>query len=133
MEIIVSSYNLFWGEPLQRYSANVKYKTGTCSDYAVYTAMVMRSLGIPTSIDFIPYWGDGNNGHSFNSLLLSGGSCRGYDNAGDIKNGLTLSGKVPKIYRKVYEMQRNYLLYRNRKSECIPNIFAQYDLVDVTE
>lgn len=50
--------NLFWGEPLQSYSANVKYKQGTCSDYAVFLAMVMRSLGIPTSLDFVPYWGD---------------------------------------------------------------------------
>lgn len=125
--------NLFWGEPLQSYSANVKYKQGTCSDYAVFLAMVMRSLGIPTSLDFVPYWGDRNNGHTFNSLLLPDGTCRGYDNEEDIVHGLTLPGKVPKIYRKMYEVQRSSLLYKLRDAEYIPEVFAQHDLIDVTE
>lgn len=125
--------NLFWGEPLQRYSANMKYRQGTCSDYAVFLAMVMRSLGIPTSLDFVPYWGDRNNGHTFNSLLLPDGACKGYDNEEDIVHGLTLPGKVPKIYRKMYEVQRNSLLYKYRDTEYIPEVFAQHDLIDVTE
>lgn len=124
--------NLFWGEPLQSYSANVKYRQGTCSDYAVYTTMVMRALGIPTAIDFVPYWGDNNNGHSFNSLLLPDGTCKGYNNKEDLANGLTLSGKVPKVYRKVYEVQRNSLLYKHRNTEYIPDVFAQHDVIDVT-
>lgn len=125
--------NLFWGEPLQSYSDNVKYKQGTCSDYAVYTTMVMRALGIPTTIDFVPYWGDNNNGHSFNALLLPDGTCKGYNNKDDLENGLTLSGKVPKVYRKVYETQRNSLLYKYRDTEYIPDVFAQHDVIDVTE
>lgn len=125
--------NLFWSEPLQRYSDNVKYKQGTCSDYALYTTMVMRSLGIPTSTDFIPYWGDNNNGHSFNALLMPDGTCRGYNNKEDLINGLHLSGKVSKIYRKVYEIQRNSLIYKFKNSEYIPDIFANHDIIDVTE
>ena len=125
--------NLFWGEPLQSYSDNVRYKRGTCSDYAVYTAMVMRALGIPTSLDFVPYWGDNNNGHSFNALLLPDGSCRGYNNKEDLIAGLHLSGKVPKVYRREFEIQRNTSLYKYKDTEYIPQPFAEHNVKDVTE
>lgn len=124
--------NLFWGEPLQSYSTNVNYKRGTCSDYAVYTAMVMRALGIPTTLDFVPFWGDNNNGHSFNALLLFDGRCRGYNNKEDLISGLHLSGKVPKVYRKEFEIQRNTLLYKYKDMEFIPPLFAEHNIKDVT-
>lgn len=125
--------NLFWGEPLQDYSSNVRYKRGTCSDYAVYAAMVMRALGIPTTLDFVPFWGDNNNGHSFNSLLLPDGSCKGYNNKEDLISKLHLSGKVPKIYRKEFEIQRNTLLYKYKDTEYIPLLFAEHNIKDVTD
>ena len=124
--------NLFWGEPLQKYSDNVKYKQGACSDQAVYTAMIMRALGIPTSIDFVPYWGNSNNGHAFNALLLPEGIYMGYNGEKDFKEGLALSSMVPKIYRKTYELQRETALYKNKDLEYIPNVFARHDVIDVT-
>lgn len=124
--------NLFWGEPLQAYSANVRYGRGTCSDYAVYTAMVMRALGIPTTLDFVPFWGDNNNGHSFNALILPDGSCRGYNNKEDLLSGLHLSGKVPKVYRREFEVQRSTLLYKYKDTEYIPSLFAEHNIKDVT-
>lgn len=124
--------NLFWGEPLQSYSTNIRYKRGTCADHAVYTAMIMRALGIPTAVDFIPFWGDNNNGHSFNALLLPDGTCRGYNNSEDLSTELTLSGKVPKVYRKEFEIQRNTALYKYRDIEYLPSLFANHDLKDVT-
>ena len=124
--------NLFWGEPLQPYSVNVHYRRGTCSDYAVYTAMVMRALGIPVSLDFVPYWGDNNNGHSFNALLMPDGSCLGFNNKDDLNNGLHLSGKVPKVYRKEFEIQRNIALYKYKDVEYIPPLFAGHNIKDVT-
>lgn len=124
--------NLFWGEPLQRYSDNVKYKQGTCSDQAVYTAMIMRALGMPTAIDFVPYWGNSNNGHAFNALLLPDGTCMGYNGEKDFKEGLALSSMVPKIYRKTYELQRDTPLYKYKDSEYIPSVFARHDVSDVT-
>lgn len=124
--------NLFWGEPLQSYSTNVHYKRGTCTDHAVYTAMIMRALGIPTAIDFVPFWGDNNNGHSFNALLLPDGTCRGYNNREDLSTELTLAGKVPKVYRKEFEIQRNTALYKYRDTEYLPPLFAEHDMKDVT-
>lgn len=125
--------NLFWGEPLQSYSTNVRYKRGTCSDHAVYTTMIMRGLGIPTAIDFVPYWGDNNNGHSFNALILADGTCKGYNNKEDLTSELHLSGKVPKIYRIEYEVQRNTSLYKYKDSEYIPTEFAEHTITDVTD
>lgn len=125
--------NLFWGEPLQSYSANAHYRRGTCSDHAVYTTMIMRALGIPTAIDFVPYWGDNNNGHSFNALILPDGTCKGYNNKEDLSSELHLSGKVSKVYRIEYEIQRNTSLYKYKDSEFIPPVFAEHTIADVTE
>lgn len=125
--------NLFWGEPLQSYSTNARYKRGTCSDHAVYTTMIMRALGIPTAIDFVPYWGDNNNGHSFNALILPDGTCKGYNNKEDLESELHLSGKVPKVYRIEYEVQRNTSLYKYKDSEYIPPAFTEHTIADVTE
>lgn len=127
------TYNLFWEEPLQSYSFNQKYRSGKCGDHAVFITMIMRALGVPTAIDFIPYWSDGNNGHSFNALILPDGSSKGYSNREDLESGLTLSGKASKIYRKTYEIQRHSLLYKYRDLEYIPSVFARYDLIDVTD
>lgn len=124
--------NLFWGEPLQSYSDDVRYKRGTCADHAVYVAMVMRALGIPTSVELIPFWGDNNNGHTFNALLLPDGTCKGYNNREDLGTGLTLSGKVPKVYRREFEIQRETALYTYKDSEYIPPLFSRHDLKDVT-
>lgn len=131
--ITYQTNNLFWGEPLQSYTTNIHYKRGTCSDYAVYTAMIMRALGIPVSVDFIPFWGDNNNGHSFNALLLPDGSCKGFNNKDDLTTQLNLSGKVPKVYRKEYEIQRNTVLYKYKDTEYLPPLFAEHDIADVTE
>ena len=92
----------------------------------------MRALGIPTAVDFVPIWGDGNNGHFFNALILPDGSCRGYNNKTDLSSELNLSGKVSKIYRKEFEVQHNTPLYQYKDTEYIPFLFANHDLKDVT-
>lgn len=125
--------NLFWHGPLQSYSVNSATRIGKCDDKCVYVAMVMRSLGIPVSVETIPFWGDHNNGHSFNALITPQDSSIGFNNTIDLQKRLNLSGKVPKIYRKTYEIQRQSLLYKLRNDEYIPDELNDFCIVDVTK
>lgn len=132
-QINYQTNNLFWGEPLQSFSNNNHFKRGTCSDKAVYTAMIMRALAIPTAVEFIPSWGDNNNGHTFNSLIFPDGTCKGYNNKNDFADGLNLPGKVTKIYRKTFKTQRNSPIYKYKDIEYIPETFINHDIRDVTQ
>lgn len=125
--------SLFWRGPLQSYSVNSATQIGKCDDKCIYVAMVMRSLGIPVSIETIPFWGDHNNGHSFNALITPQDSSIGFNNTIDLRNRLNLSGKTPKIYRKTYEIQRQSILYKLRKEEYIPEELNDFSIVDVTK
>ncbi|MGH2644332.1 MAG: hypothetical protein ACRDE2_10310 [Chitinophagaceae bacterium] len=39
-------------------------REGDCTPYSTEQVYLMRSLGIPATIDLIPYWGKGNAGHA---------------------------------------------------------------------
>lgn len=125
-------YSLFRRTALQSYAHYRKVKRGTCNDQSLYTAMVMRALGLPVAIDVIPQWGSHNLGHTLNALIMPDHSIKGFNTTNDLREGLKLSNKVPKIYRKMYRLQKETPLYRYRESEIIPSNFADFNLMDVT-
>lgn len=124
--------NSFWKNPLQSYSVSSSTLTGKCDDACIYRAMVMRSLGLPVTVETIPYWGDHNNGHSFNALIMPDGSCIGFNNTVDLKKRLNLQRKVTKVYRNMFEAQTESLLYRLKDKEFIPSELRDFHLMDVT-
>ena len=132
-EIHFKEDNSFWNKPLQSYSTSSLTQTGKCDDGCIYKAVVMRSLGIPVSMETIPYWGDHNNGHSFNALIMPDGSSVGFNDAADLKNRLNLQRKIPKIYRHTFYIDTDSFLYRQRDKEWIPAELRDYSLYDVTD
>lgn len=130
--IFFSEDNSFWKEPLQSYSVSSSTLTGKCDDGCIYRAMVMRSLGIPVVMETIPYWGDHNNGHSFNALIMPDASSVGFNNTIDLKKRLNLQRKVTKIYRHMFEAQTWSMLYRMKDKEFIPSELSDFHLMDVT-
>lgn len=55
------------------YPALKNIKMGECEDYAELTAYVMRSCGIPVSVDFTPQWPFRSSGHYWNTVLDNSG------------------------------------------------------------
>ncbi|RBQ02709.1 discoidin domain-containing protein [Pedobacter miscanthi] len=47
----------------QSISDVINGKIGGCETTTFYSATVMRSIGLPVAVDFIPHWGSTNNGH----------------------------------------------------------------------
>ena len=125
-------YTAFRNTAKRSYTQYAASLRGTCDDQCLYTAMVMRAVGIPVAYDIIPHWGSNNLGHSLNALLLPDGTCMGFNYTKDLENGLKLAYKVPKIYRKTYSIQKKTPLYRNKDKEYIPTIFSDFTMLDVT-
>lgn len=124
--------NALWKNTLQSYSKSAATKRGKCDDACIYKAMVMRSFGLPVAVETIPCWGDHNNGHSFNALVMPDDSCVGFNNPVDLKKRLNLQRKIPRIYRHMFETQVGSLLYRYKNTEFIPEELGDFHIMDVT-
>lgn len=104
---------------------NLKSKNiGDCFSKSVYTAQILRSVGIPTSVDFVPNWGCTNNGHNFNSVILPSGNNICFSNIKELKEGGNLAWKTPKIYR--YTTQEKI-----KDTKSYPQLFRE-NIIDVT-
>lgn len=56
--------------PLYTAAAFEQIRRGSCDDKARYNTLLMSALGMAVTIDFVPAWGNRNNGHSWNALLI---------------------------------------------------------------
>jgi len=125
-------YTAFRNAGERTYAQYAAAQRGTCNDQCLYTAMIMRSVGIPVALDIIPHWGNHNLGHSMNALILPDGSSCGFNSTKDLEDGLKLAYKVPKVYRRTFTIQKHTPVFKNRDNETIPPCFADFSLRDVT-
>lgn len=111
-----------------------RIKSGKCHQAAQYTAYVMRSFGIPITVDY-GYWGNMNGVHEWNALIYNGkpipfvGS---ESDPGKTKVDLALQRKRSKIFRHTYNIQKQELQYEAYSMEEIPEQFRSYHILDVT-
>jgi len=67
------------GENLKRYSADLSVSqmershNGTCRHNTLFCTLVLRSLGLPVTMDFVSNWGNRSEGHSWNVMFLKDG------------------------------------------------------------
>lgn len=112
------------------YSVNSSLMNGKCHDWAAYSVMMMRSLGIPSALELILYWGNTNNKHSIPVLVQPDDSSVHFNDPREY--GFNFVHTVPKIYRRMYSIQDETPVYKHRLEEGIPEFFADHDLKDVT-
>lgn len=117
------------------YPALKNIKMGECEDYAELTAYVMRSCGIPVSVDFTPQWPFRSSGHYWNTVLDNSGRnipfMGGESNPGyPCKAGYVMG----KVYRKTYAYQKESLFALNSKySELVPSLLNTPFVKDVSK
>lgn len=112
------------------YSVNSAKLRGKCNDWALYSVMVMRSLGIPAACEMTPYSGSVNDGHAFPALIMPDGTSVAFN--GPRETGINVVNGLPKIYRRMYSIQRDTPIHKYRNSESIPAIFSSFEFRDVT-
>ncbi len=111
-----------------------KYKTGTCREEAAYLVAMLRSIGVPSTIDFTPHWGNRTNAHEWSVILLPNGKatpfymgCEPGDTAQYFHSYLK-----PKVFRNCFQMNRDFV-YDFRFEKSIPDLFINPKFIDVTD
>lgn len=125
--------NRMWGNRQLRYSEIMSGKIGKCDDRSTLAVLAMRAHGIPAAFEYVPNWGDTNNGHSFCSVILPDDSLLVFQERQDDGVHIQYSHKVPKVYRKSFFPDRNTRLAEHIKfGEPVPPEFSDIFFEDVT-
>ncbi len=107
---------------------------GSCRSITILTTIVLRELGIVSTIDECPVWAHRNSGHQWNVIRTEKGEWIPFngaeDNVGKEFNTLTDSVKAPKIFRK--QFSRNLLFAPQINRDSLPRIFINDHRKDVT-
>lgn len=93
-----------------------KVLCGTCTQYCVFIGAIMRSLGIPTTIDGVDRWANySSHGHSWLSLFMNDGTYTIADN-----------NSTPRMYNEIdastfypqTDVDSSYLYLAIKKKRC---------------
>lgn len=137
----------FWGTKIPIWNAATfeKMRHGLCAQRCWYNSLLLSSLGIPVAIDFVPAWGNRNNSHTWNVVLIDGESHafeafwdndrwkykRIYNNRDD--DELWGRFRLPKVYRYTYSNHIEGPLADVEVDKAdIPELFRSVKKVDVS-
>ncbi len=113
----------------------LEIKLGNCESYSVRNVAQLRAFGIPSTIDFVPQWGNRSMGHSWavmfvnDTYTLPFGSNETLGGHFDERPELT----IPKVYRRTFAKQEWLKDIFTDKDPYIPSLFKNLRYLDVTE
>ena len=105
---------------------------GRCEDMTNITIYALRANGLAVTSDYTPYWANSGNNHAWNSIVTAAGKVIPFMGAEANPGEYRLSGKVGKVYRKMFGKQRQNLALREHKQEKVPRWLSGKSFVDVT-
>ncbi len=106
-------------------------RIGTCPQRVTFGVYVMRSLGIPVSIDFIEQWPYRSMRHMWNAVMDSKRKMHLFVITDSNPENQDL-GKRGKMYRQTTSIQHNQLIPEKEQKGFVPPFFRQFRVVDVT-
>ncbi len=106
---------------------------GRCEDMANLAIYAMRSVGLAVTSDYTPYWANAGGNHAWNALILPDGDVIPFMGCESNPGQYGLPNKMAKVYRKMYSLQRENLIFKDRKQEKVPGWLAGKSYIDVTE
>ncbi|MBC8180744.1 transglutaminase domain-containing protein [candidate division KSB1 bacterium] len=116
----------------QGLSEMLKNKLGRCEDMTNLAIYAMRANGLAVTSDYTPHWADAGNNHAWNAILDRGGKVTmfmgGESNPGDYR----LHGRLAKVYRKTYSLQKQNLVFQKPDWEKAPRWLSRKNYKDVT-
>ncbi len=111
----------------------LKAMYGDCSNSSNYKCMIMRSHGIPATIDFIPQYGSDHNIHFWNSVMDCNGNFVSFEEAlNDINAFVAYKYKLSKVYRKTFIRNKDLESLINDTHGDVPTMFNNSKFIDVT-
>lgn len=141
------THNFFHGSSIPILSASsLEYlEKGLCEHRCWFNSLLFSSLGMAVAVDFVPAWGNRNNSHTWNVLII-GGQSYAFESFWDnnrwkykrIYNNKTYDPewgafRLPKVYRHTYSYHPEGPVKDSRISkEDIPPLFRNTKKKDVS-
>ena len=107
---------------------------GNCKDAASFSTAQLRSLGIPSTIDFVPQWANRSMGHSWSVIFINDNTAIPFgagEEAGAHFNNAS-EKKIAKVFRYSYQNNDGLAEISSEKEEPVPELFKQKGIIDVT-
>lgn len=118
--------------PIMKSDKVLHMHAGSCNDNVRLTTVVMRSNGVPMTMDFTPQWPFREMGHYWNVLLMNNGKELAFEGIGGQPGTIDkLDHKKGKVFRHTYVANKD-LKKLNLNSKYTPNLFRNIFLKDVT-
>ena len=106
---------------------------GNCADNSNYKAMIMRTFGIPVSVDYIPQYGNDHNIHYWNAVMDRNGNFVSFEEAlNDINASVAYKYRIAKVYRRTFSKNPDIVRLIEETNGELPSIFRNSRMVDVT-
>lgn len=109
-----------------------RYKTGNCREEAQYILSILRSMGIPSAIDFTPQWGNRSMGHEWPVIITEDGESVTYYASALPGEDIFYQYKSPKVFRRTFSVNPVLLSFLSETGGNVPDIFKDVTLTDVT-
>lgn len=122
---------------LPEYSLNelLNVKLGNCESYSSRSVAQLRTFGLPSTIDFIPAWGNRSMSHSWSIMFVNDTYSIPFgvnEHIGEHFSERT-DLTIPKVYRKTFSRQNWLCDISTDNISKIPNLFKSDRFIDVTD
>lgn len=112
----------------------LKYKAGTCKEMSQSAIYVMRAMGVPVAIDFLPQWPYRDLGHTWNVVFDKNGRTTMFEGAEDSPGTPHKPGtKKAKVFRFTFSQNPSSLAMQKDKDKDIPSFLQNPRIKDVSE
>lgn len=108
----------------------VRMTYGSCLDYVTMGTAVFRSLGLPATVDQVPFWGRNSDGHSWYVFPDDRGHKQATINSIIMPAGMQFYPyeRIPKVWRSTYSINRDLVRYYNAAKYVYPFDLCQQDV-----
>lgn len=121
-------------------------RVSRCGGRCWFNSMLLSSLGIPCTIDFVPAWGNRNSNHEWNAMVVGGKTYafeatggkgkwkaqRVYDNV--CVDEYWMKSRLPKVFRHTYEStDKGPSVNVNCNRNNTPSLFLNPKYKDVSQ
>lgn len=122
-------------DPLPRLGALqlLHRKKGLCEDVADLSVFCLRSQGIGTTVDNIPYWATSTGGHSFNVVVSENKKPIPFDVLFKSDSLYGLVREPAKVLRTTYSIQKNTLAANTDLRNIPTGMLQSKNYLDVTK
>lgn len=95
-------------KPDMTYSDFMIHNGGMCNHCANLMVLGLRSIGIPSTVDFVPFWGNTSYGHSWNVVKLENEKWKPFE-LGQYTKDFVLAYLPGKVLRKTFSINQKYV------------------------